>query len=91
MLVDLSSLKNICHTCHNIYQMKYSPGVRIETEILLIVSEIDRPVCSEELVALPESIVEKHIDSFQCQFCVVNTGCLFLLHASRCWFWRVRH
>ncbi len=50
-----------------------------------------RPVRSEELVALLESVVEEHIDSFQRQLCVVDTVCLLLLHASRRWFCRVRH
>ena len=51
------------------------------------------PVCPEELVALLESIVEEHVDSLQCQLCVVDALRLLILHAAqpRGWFCRVRH
>lgn len=42
-----------------------------------------RPVSSEELVAFFKTIVEKHIDAFKSQLCVVNVLRLVFLHASR--------
>lgn len=44
---------------------------------------INVPVCPEQLVALPESIVEKHIDPFKGQLCVVDGLRLCLLLAPR--------
>lgn len=41
------------------------------------------PVCPEQLVALPESVVEKHIDPFEGQLCVVDGLRLRLLQAPR--------
>lgn len=44
---------------------------------------INVPVCPEQLVALPESVVEKHIDPFEGQLCVVDGLRLCLLQAPR--------
>ena len=53
--------------------------------------EGDRPVFSEELVALLEAIVEQHVDALQSQLRVVHSLRLLLRPAPRGWVRRVRH